>query len=139
VTVANSLRLLKLAPQIQHWIRSGRLSAGHGKVLLGIERLEEQTLAATEVIKESLSVRATEQLVEKRARKIGGSTETATIGSKSAPAKDVHTVDLERRLQEKLATKVQMRYKKGKGNVVIHFYNDDDLERLLGLLGLPME
>ena len=136
-TVANSLRLLKLAPQIQHWIRNGQLSAGHGKVLLGIDNLEEQTLAATDVIKESLSVRATEELVERLARKIRGTTESGK--TKGTPEKDVHTIDLERRLQERLATKVQMRYRKGKGNLVIHFYNDEDLERLLAMLGVPNE
>ncbi|MBC8003758.1 MAG: ParB/RepB/Spo0J family partition protein, partial [Opitutaceae bacterium] len=61
--VANALRLLKLAPDVQIYVRDGRLSVGHAKVILGLPRDDEQILAATTVIKDSLNVRQTEELV----------------------------------------------------------------------------
>ena len=63
VVVANALRLLKLAPEIQFYVRDGRLSVGHAKVILGLGSPEEQKLAAERVLKKSLNVRQTEELV----------------------------------------------------------------------------
>ena len=63
VAVANSLRLLKLAPEIQTYVRDGRVSVGHAKVILGLANTEEQRLAAQKVIKNGLNVRQTEELV----------------------------------------------------------------------------
>src|SRR6185295_2033727 len=61
--VANSLRLLKLSPAIQGYLRDGRLSVGHAKVILGLATEPNQKLAAERVIKEGLNVRQTEHLV----------------------------------------------------------------------------
>src|SRR5581483_2303668 len=61
--VANALRLLKLEPELQTWVRDGRLSVGHAKVILGLTEHERQRLAAERVLKKSLNVRQTEELV----------------------------------------------------------------------------
>src|SRR5204863_2461564 len=61
--VANALRLLKLAPELQAYIRNGQLSVGHAKVILGLNGHVEQKLAAERAIKGALSVRQTEELV----------------------------------------------------------------------------
>lgn len=133
--VANALRLLKLAPNIQAHVRDGRLSVGHAKVLLGLATFEEQQLAAERVLKKSLSVRQTEELVSHLQNK-----PTSNDGAKSAPiTKDTHVADLERRLQERLATKVTLRYRKGKGALEIKFFSDDELERILKLTGVEMD
>src|SRR5207245_8915863 len=63
--VANALRLLKLAPLLQDYLRQGRLSVGHAKVILALTTDQEQKLAAERVIKEGLNVRQTEGLVAK--------------------------------------------------------------------------
>src|SRR5215472_10352001 len=63
VVVANALRLLKLPQPLQEYLREGRLSVGHAKVLLGLESEKQQNLAATRIIKEGLNVRQTEGLV----------------------------------------------------------------------------
>lgn len=134
VVVANALRLLKLAPEVQVFVREGRLSVGHAKVILGLAGPEEQKLAAERVLKRSLNVRQTEDLVA-HLQSPGG---TAAAGRPGAPAltRDSHVSDLERRLRERLGTKVDLRYRQGKGALHIHFYNDGDLERVLDMIGL---
>ena len=64
VAIANSVRLLALPEQIRAWIASNDLSVGHAKVLLGLEREDEQLLAAERIRKENLTVRATERLID---------------------------------------------------------------------------
>src|SRR5437588_9516652 len=72
--VANALRLLKLAPAIQTYVRDGRLSVGHAKVILGLISEKQQELAAERILKEGLNVRQTEALVAKlQAREAGSS------------------------------------------------------------------
>ncbi len=132
--VANALRLLKLAPEIQAYVRDGRLSVGHAKVILGLTRAEEQKLAAERVIKQALNVRQTEQLVAHLQNR-GAAPSGAKSGSLPL-TKDSHVADLERRLHERLGTKVDLRYRQGKGALHIHFYTDADLERVLEMVGV---
>src|SRR5205823_6651719 len=135
--VANALRLLKLAPDLQVYVRDGRLSVGHAKVILGLAGPEEQKLAAERVLKQSLNVRQTEDVVAHLQNR-----GAATAGGKPgalALAKDSHVIDLEGRLQERLGTKVDLRYRQGKGALLIHFFNDDDLQRVLEILGVKLD
>jgi len=135
--VANALRLLRLAPEIQAYVRDGRLSVGHGKVILGLTRAEEQKLAADRVIKQSLNVRQTEALVAHLQNR-----PATTPGAKPALlplTKDSHVADLERRLHERFGTKVDLRYRQGKGVLHIHFYNDDDLGRVLEIMNVKLD
>jgi ParB family chromosome partitioning protein len=133
--VANALRLLKLPPPIQSFIREGRLSVGHAKVILGLTNEKDQKLVAERVIKEGLNVRQTEGLLaklQKRAlRPAAARPETV-----AAPAGDPHVALLEDRLREVFATKVQLHYAEGKGTVEISFFSDKDLERILQILGV---
>jgi len=133
--VANAMRLLRLPPVVQNFIREGRLSVGHAKVILGIADEKDQKLAAERVIKEGLNVRQTEGLVAKlQARgshKAGTRPETV-----APPGSDPHVASLEDRLREKFGTKVQLRYAAGKGAVEISFFSDDELERILEILGV---
>jgi ParB family chromosome partitioning protein len=132
--VANALRLLKLAPPIQGYIRDGRLSVGHAKVILGLVGEKQQKLAAERIIKEGLNVRQTEGLVARlQTREAGG-------GSKAGPIKplahDAHVANVENRLRERLGTKVQLRYKEGKGALEISFFSDAELQRILEIVGV---
>jgi ParB family transcriptional regulator, chromosome partitioning protein len=137
--VANAMRLLKLAPDIQTYVRDGRLSVGHAKVILGLNSNEEQTMAAHRIVKAGLSVRQTEELVSHlQNRQMAGPRDRA--GSvKGALMRDAHVADLESKLQERFGTKVSLRYRQGKGALEVKFFNDDDLERILQIMGLDLE
>jgi ParB family transcriptional regulator, chromosome partitioning protein len=133
--VANALRLLRLAPELQAHVRDGRLSVGHAKVIMGLTA-EEQKVACVRVLKDGLSVRETEELVGRMQQR------PATPGSgrpASAPVGDVHISDLENKLRQHFGTKVQLKYRQGKGSVEIRFFSDDDLDRILKLTGVPLD
>jgi ParB family chromosome partitioning protein len=136
--VANALRLLKLAPELQGYLRHGQLSVGHAKVILGLVIEAEQKLAAERIIKDGLSVRETEELVAGMLGKNSAS-EGVRHSAKKTPPKDAHVADLERKLQERFGTRVALKYKAGKGSVEIRFFNDDDLERVLQVAGIKMD
>jgi ParB family chromosome partitioning protein len=132
--VANALRLLKLAPDIQTYVRDGRLSVGHAKVILALSNLDEQKLAAERALKHSLNVRQTEDLIRRLQGQPGAKTEPKTPW-----VPDAHVADLERKLQERLGTKVRLKYRKGKGSLEIKFFSDDDLERVLKIAGVEFD
>jgi ParB family chromosome partitioning protein len=129
--VANALRLLRLDPEVQGLIREGRLSVGHAKVILGLPDPARQKQAAERIVKEALNVRQTEGLVARLQH-------PATRPSKPSliPQTDAHVVHLEGRIRERVGTKVRLSYKAGKGSVEICFFSDDELERILQLLGV---
>ena len=137
--VANALRLLKLAPELQAYLRHGQLSVGHAKVILGLTGAAEQKLAVERVLKDGLNVRQTEDLVARLQQSSTQAPTKAASGSKPAPPRDVHTASLENKLQERFGTKVAVRYRKGKGAVEIRFFNDDDLERILQIAGVKVD
>jgi len=131
--VANALRLLKLPTGLQGYIRDGRLSVGHAKVVLGLATEKLQQQAVERVIKEGLNVRQTEGLVAKIQERATGPAKAATV---TPLTKDAHVANLENRIREKLGTKVNLRYAQGKGGLEISFYSDDELERILQILGI---
>ena len=135
--VANALRLLKLAAPIQAALREGRLSVGHAKVILGLADPALQKTAFDRVIAAGMTVRQTEDLVAALQNP-----KPEVHGSKSqvpAPARDLHVVDIENKLRERFAAKVALRYKAGKGSVEVRFSNDDELNRVLEVMGLSLD
>jgi ParB family chromosome partitioning protein len=136
VLIANSLRLLKLSPDLQSHLREGRMSVGHAKVILGLPSPEDQRLAAGRVLKNSLNVRQTEQLVAALQNRPGQKTGAKT---RLAAPTDAHLASLENRLQERFGTKVHLRFHEGKGAVEIKFFSNDDLERFLKLAGVDLD
>jgi ParB family chromosome partitioning protein len=136
VVVANALRLLKLAVPVQNLIREGRLSVGHAKAILGLPGEKQQKLAADRIVKEELNVRQTEALVS---RLLSRGT-TPKISSLITPlTTDAHVTDLENRLRERFGAKVRLRYAQGKGSLEISFFSDDDLERILQIVGISVD
>jgi ParB family transcriptional regulator, chromosome partitioning protein len=132
--VANALRLLKLPPDVQGFIREGRISVGHAKVILGLPLERLQKAAADRILKDGLNVRQTEDLV---ARLQTSQTEVVAKTPPGAAAKrDTHVASLEDRLRERLGTKVSLRYAQGKGALEIAFFSDAELERVLQILGI---
>jgi ParB family chromosome partitioning protein len=126
--VANFLRLRSLPEPIKASIVSGELSMGHARALLGAETAPRQLAAWRSVTRNGLSVRQTEALV-KRLKKEARAAKPAT------PTADPHFADVADRLSRRFGTRVKIHRKGKKGRLEIEFYSDDDLDRLLELLG----
>jgi ParB family transcriptional regulator, chromosome partitioning protein len=132
--VANSLRLLKLSAEIKGYLRDGRLSVGHAKVVLALSGERHQKLAAERILRDGLNVRQTEALVAHlQERENSTATKAAPI---STASRDTHVANLENQLRERLGTKVHLRYAQGRGALEIAFYSDVELERVLEILGV---
>src|ERR1700730_8470495 len=129
--VANAIRLLDLHPQIQTWVAQDLLSVGHAKVLLGVKGPEEQLRLAETILRRNASVRQTERLV---ARHLGGwkkrSRRTAQVVTSATIS------DLQDKLQQHLGTNVAIHHGPKRGRIEIEYYGDDDLQRVLGVIGL---
>ncbi|MBN9692786.1 MAG: ParB/RepB/Spo0J family partition protein [Verrucomicrobia bacterium] len=135
--VANALRLLKLPEPVRELIRHGQLSVGHAKVLLGLPDPVQQQKLAERVLAEALNVRQTEQWVARLTA--AASAPTATVPPKSPASVDPHHADLENRLRERFGTQVHLRYRAGRGALEIRYFSDDELNRLLDLLGVSVD
>ena len=139
VAVANALRLLNLPPDVQTWVRDGRLSVGHAKVILGLTSGDQQTLAAQRVLKDGLTVRQTEELASHWLNRSTTAPAAGKSPSQSLQTRDAHVVAIENKLRERLGTKVALRYRQGKGALEIRFFSDDELERVLEIVGVKVD
>jgi ParB family chromosome partitioning protein len=127
--IANTLRLLNLAPQFQEMMRRGALTAGHARAILSLPDEQKQTRLAEQVIKDALSVRQAELL----AQKLRSAKPQPPPQKPIVPAHPVYA-DIARRLKEKWGVKVAVHDKKGRGQIVIDYYSSDDLQRILDSL-----
>lgn len=125
-TIANSLRLLKLPPRVRSKIVTGELSEGHARALLGAPDDKTLEALADRVIRGQLSVRATEELVRGKRSASGAAKPGAPAAGKSAAVRD-----LEARLTRALASKVEVRDRGNKGELVIPYGDLDHLDRLV--------
>lgn len=128
-TIANSMRLLRLDPEVQNYVADGRLSEGHARAILGIPAQDVQRSVAERVTAEHLSVRETEKIV----RELTAPKPVRT----SAPdyARERILKDLSERLKRKFGTKVTIRQNSRKrGKIEIEFYSDEELDRIYELL-----
>jgi ParB family chromosome partitioning protein len=132
-SIANGMRLLDLDVQVQGWVVQNLLSVGHAKVLLGLKTHEEQRLMAERILRQSSTVRTTERMVARLLGKLDGSRRRKRPEAVNPSA----ISDLENRLQQHLATHVTIRYGEKRGRIEIEFYGNDDLERVVTVLGLP--
>jgi ParB family chromosome partitioning protein len=139
-SVANSLRLLSLDAELQGFVAKGLLSVGHAKVLLGVEDAVHRALLARRVIEDGLSVRATETLVQ--ARKIapaGTAASGGSSGTKKGNAADAAAISsVEKRLTSHLGARVSLKHAGKKGQIVIPYASNDDLQRILEKLGIAL-
>lgn len=132
-TVANALRLLQLDAEVQGYLGKGLISTGHAKLLLGVEGEAERTLLARKIIEEGLSVRAVEKLVKnlKLRKAASGSGERAPAESEVSAVRDI-----EKQLATQLNTRVAVKHTPRKGKIVIEYYGNDDLQRILEKIGV---
>jgi ParB family chromosome partitioning protein len=134
-TVANALRLLALDAEIQGYLGKDLLSTGHAKALLGLEEADHRLLLARRIIAEGLSVRAAEKLAQ--AGKIAGAGKTRANRRRSLPSADAAVVDsIEKKLTSRLGARVAVLHTPKKGRIVIEYRGNEDLQRLLELLGI---
>jgi ParB family chromosome partitioning protein len=124
--ITNTMRLLNLEEKIIKYISDGKLTSGHGKVLLGVKEPSEQIKLADKIIDFNLNVRDTETEVKKK---------KATKKTKTAPLnKDPYILDLEDNLMRALGTKVNLNIGDKKGKIEIEYYGEEDLERIYDIL-----
>ena len=129
-TITNSLRLLKLPPEIKSALKSGDISAGHARAILGVRKSLQMMTLYQKVIRSGLNVRQTEELV----KNIAESSKELQKIQKSAP-RNSEIVQIENNLISKFGTKVVIQKKRGgKGKIKIEFYSDSDLQRILDIL-----
>jgi ParB family chromosome partitioning protein len=133
--VANATRLLKLPAPVQSFLRTGRISVGHAKVILGLPDEKSQQHAAERIIKDGLNVRQTEGLIAKLQSRTSKPSTDNVKNSAIVPINS-NIGRLEEKLREKFGTKVHLKYAKGKGALEISFFSDDELQRVLEILGV---
>ncbi len=142
-SVANALRLLDLPDEVKQLVGSGLLSTGHAKVLLGLTDTTEQTLLGRKCVTEDLTVRSLEKAIRRRKAAIEGDGARRS-GKSDLP--DSYVRDLCDRLHKHFGTAVRLspgvthaNGKHTKGVLEIDFYDNDDLDRMLNLLGIKLD
>lgn len=136
--VANAMRLLELADDVQSWLVQDRISVGHAKVLLSVKSHDEQKLIAEQIIRRSLTVRAAEKLIAEHFEQNGTPKPTRSATTASAGLSPALS-HLQNRLQQHFATHVELHHGAKRGRIEIEYYGNDDLQRILNSLGLPDE
>ena len=122
--VANTLRLLDLPSAVMELVRSGDISAGHARALLQLQNYDRQIEIATLITDDGLSVRDVERLIAKESN-------SKPKRRTQLPA-DSESSRLEEAIQQKLGTRVTLkRNSNGQGQMIIHFYSDDELTGII--------
>lgn len=128
-TVSNYLRLLGLPKNIQDSVSADHITMGHAKAILAMQGFEKQNLLYELILRDDLTVREAEEaalrLAEKAKRQVLAYTN-----------RNFYLEQIAEKIQEKLGTKVMIQGKGKKGRISIDYYNLDDLDRLLSLLGI---
>lgn len=125
--LANSLRLLSLPETVLELLKSGFITIGHAKVVLGLPTPELQEEAAQMIADNQLNVRQAEALCKKLAK--------PTKEPVAAPLPSALPVEVEESLKQALGSEVRVAYHDGKGKLTVHFYSDDQLKAFANLLG----
>lgn len=125
--LANSLRLLSLPEIVLELLKSGFITIGHAKVVLGLPTPELQEEAAQMIADNQLNVRQAEALCKKLAK--------PAKEPVAAPLPSALPVEVEESLQQALGSEVRVAYHDGKGKLTVHFYSDDQLKAFANLLG----
>jgi ParB family transcriptional regulator, chromosome partitioning protein len=127
-TVANMLRLLRLPPEVQQWLRENKLSTGHAKALLSLNDLTAILDTARKIIQGNYSVRQAEMLVGRRS-----TNPTNPTNPTDAPEpEDPNVTAAIRALEQVLGTKVTIEQTStgGKGKIELHYYSPEEMNRL---------
>lgn len=135
--ITNHLRLLNLAPSVQKLIADGKLSMGHGRTLVGLKNKKNLQAVVDKIIKEQMSVRQLELLIQKLNQQVPRETLKKMKIKLSPELRDKVTV-----LTQRFGTAVKIKpmKNKDKGKIEFEYYSKEDLERLIDMLeGQPKE
>ncbi len=133
-TVANFIRLLKLPPDIQLAVRNGELSMGHARALINVDTIDKQLFIFKEIKEKGLSVRQTEALV-RNLYKQGGAVKKSSKSQLPAAFQRI-----EDKLASHFSTRVKLRHSRnGSGQIIIEYYSQDELNKILGQLDAPLD
>jgi ParB family chromosome partitioning protein len=121
--VANALRLLKLSPTIQAYIRSGKLTAGHARMLVGQPNAEE---LAEEIVNRGLNVRQVEALARNDGKK-----QAKEMKPPRRTSKDANTLALEKRVSDALGLVVSVDHRNGWGILHVHYRDLEQLDDII--------
>jgi ParB family chromosome partitioning protein len=128
--ITNTIRLLRLPSPVQRRVAAGVLSAGHARAVLAAPDAEAMEYLAEKIVNEDLSVRAAEAIAQQLSAK-------TPVKPKTEPTKrQAHFNDLAERIGDRLNTRVKIAVGARKSSVTIDFANGDDLNRILGELGI---
>jgi ParB family transcriptional regulator, chromosome partitioning protein len=131
-TVTNYLRLLKLPPDIQIAVRDNKLSMGHARAIINVEKAEEQLYIFQKAIRDDLSVRKVEELVRELAEKKSSSKQESSPTPGAPASKEI--AQLQSRLSSHFGTRVVVKSDGKKGDIRIPFLSIEDLNRILDIL-----
>lgn len=137
--IANTMRLLNLPEEIQGWLMSGVLTAGQARPLLAIEDREVQVRAADYIQEHELSARQCEDLAKRLTENPADLPQQEQEEKPEKPEADIFIQEAAEKLKNLLGTQVQIKTGRKKSKVEIEFYSEEDLERILGLIGQHRE
>lgn len=137
--ITNILRLLSLSNEVKSLLAEGQISIGHARALLSIQDENIQQEIAYRIIDENLSVRQVEKMVSDLNK---NNEENNLQEGKDKSQQKINEIastdplinDVEEKLQNIFGTKVQLKYKTGKGKIEINYYSDDELDRILEII-----
>ena len=132
--ITNSIRLLKLPEEIQQYVSSGQMSAAHGRTIINIPDKARQKEIADKIIRNDLSVRATERLAEKVKDELRPERKRRKRATDSDKTKAAEITAVERELMTLLGTKVNITGDDSKGKIELEYYSLDELNRLIDAL-----
>lgn len=138
-SVANSMRLLDLQKDIQPLVAQGTISVGHAKAILSIKDGKAQKVAAQEIIRRKLTVRATEKFIQDFHRDTKGEQRKSRSKNEVTPEAAALYRQIQSRLRSKLATQVSITPGAKKGRIEIEYYGNEDLTRILEILGVSVD
>ncbi|NMB95880.1 MAG: ParB/RepB/Spo0J family partition protein [Clostridiaceae bacterium] len=125
--IANTIRLLSLPEEIKKGLIEEKITSGHARALLSIEDSEIQKKIMEEIIRMNYNVRQTEKIVKEYVER--GEEKKKRIKTKSE-----EILEIEEMLKNILGTKVQLNSKSKKGKIIIEYYSNEELERIIDLI-----
>lgn len=134
-SIANSLRLLRLPESVQGYISSGMISPGHAKVILSVEDKTQQEILARRIIENGLNVRGAEDAV-RRLKDGEARADSSTPAAKVAQSAVVR--DIQNKISTRLNASVEVRHGAKKGKIIIEYLGNDDLQRILEIIGVKI-
>lgn len=128
-TVTNTIRLLLLPVKVRELLRKGVLQQGHARPLIGIKEEKKVLEIAAKIVKDGLSVREVEQLVN-----TADDLKKIRPKIKTKVKEDVSLKNIKEQIQQALATKVKIMGNLNKGKILVEYYSQEELERILEIL-----